>query len=76
MKKSGFVNFFLLKSSIFSFHRIFINMRQKIKKENKRVKISITVSPILNKLMEDSSVNKSKLIEKLLIEHYGNKDLH
>jgi hypothetical protein len=51
-------------------------MRQKIKKENKRVKISITVSPILNKLMEDSSVNKSKLIEKLLIEHYGNKDLH
>jgi len=50
-------------------------MRQKINKEEKRVKISITICPKINKKMEDSLINKSKLIEKLLIDHYGNKNL-
>ena len=48
-------------------------MRKKLNKEDKRVKISITLSPNINKKMEDSLINKSKLIEKLLIDHYGNK---
>jgi hypothetical protein len=48
-------------------------MRKKLNKEDKRVKISITLSPNINKKMEDSLINKSKLIEKLLIDYYGNK---
>lgn len=48
-------------------------MRQKLNKEEKRVKISITLSPKINKKMEDSLINKSKLIEKLLINYYGDK---
>lgn len=51
-------------------------MRKKLNKEDKRVKISITLSPNINKKMEDSLINKSKLIEKLLIDYYGNKNLH
>jgi hypothetical protein len=50
-------------------------MRQKLNKEEKRVKISITLSPKINKKMEDNLINKSKLIEKLLIEYYGDKNL-
>jgi len=43
--------------------------------EEKKVKISITLSPYLNKKMENQLTNKSKLIEKLLRTYYGNKDL-
>lgn len=45
-------------------------MRKKLNKEDKRVKISITLSPNINKKMEDSLINKSRLIEKLLIDYY------
>ena len=51
-------------------------MRQKLNKEEKRVKISITLSPKINKKMEDSLINKSKLIEKLLINYYGDKNMY
>lgn len=43
--------------------------------EEKKVKISITLSPDLDKKMEDELTNKSRLIEKLLREYYGNKNL-
>jgi hypothetical protein len=43
--------------------------------EDKKVKISITLSPDINKKLEDELINKSKLIEKLLKEYYGNKNL-
>jgi hypothetical protein len=46
-------------------------MRPKLKKEDRRVKVSITLSPEINKKMEDELTNKSKLIEKLLITYYG-----
>ena len=50
-------------------------MRPELKKEDRRVKVSITLSPEINKKMEDELTNKSKLIEKLLKEYYGKKDL-
>lgn len=43
--------------------------------QEKKVKISITLSPDLNKKMENDLTSKSRLIEKLLKEYYGNKDL-
>jgi len=50
-------------------------MKPKKKEEDKRVKISITLSPLLNRRMETETINKSKLIEKLLLEYYGKKDM-
>ena len=43
--------------------------------EEKKIKISITLSPDLDKIMEKELTNKSRLIEKLLREYYGNKNL-
>jgi hypothetical protein len=48
-------------------------MRQKIDDKDKKIKISITISPKINKKLEDNIINKSKLIEKLLTEYYGDK---
>lgn len=50
-------------------------MRPTLKKEDRKVKITITLNPEINKRMEDELINKSRLIEKLLIEYYGKKDL-
>jgi hypothetical protein len=50
-------------------------MKELKKPEEKKVKISITLSPDLDKRMEDDLTNKSRLIEKLLREYYGNKNL-
>jgi hypothetical protein len=50
-------------------------MEKKKTLQEKKVKISITLSPDLNKKMENDLTNKSRLIEKLLKEYYGNKDL-
>jgi len=50
-------------------------MKELKKPEEKKVKISITLNPDLDKLMEDELTNKSRLIEKLLREYYGNKNL-
>jgi hypothetical protein len=50
-------------------------MKELKKLEEKKVKISITLSPDLNKQMEDKLTNKSRLIEKLLRKYYENKDL-
>jgi hypothetical protein len=46
-------------------------MRPTLKEEDRRVKVSITLTPEINKKMEDDLTNKSKLIEKLLRIHYG-----
>lgn len=46
-----------------------------MKEEDKRVKISITLSPLLNQRMEKEIINKSNLIEKLLLEYYGKKNM-
>jgi hypothetical protein len=50
-------------------------MKEIKKPEEKKVKISITLSPNLDKRMENELINKSRLIEKLLREYYENKDL-
>jgi hypothetical protein len=46
-------------------------MKQLKKEKEKKVKISITLNPELNSRMEIELTNKSRLIEKLLTEHYG-----
>jgi hypothetical protein len=50
-------------------------MRPRLDKDTKRVKVSITLKPELIKKLENDIINKSKLIEKLLTEYYGDKSL-
>jgi|688.fasta_scaffold649550_2 hypothetical protein len=50
-------------------------MRPKLKDTEKRIKISITLSQEINKKLDQDIINKSKLIEKLLTEYYGKKNL-
>lgn len=46
-------------------------MRPKLNNGDKRIKVSITLNPEINQRMENDLVNKSKLIESLLIKYYG-----
>lgn len=50
-------------------------MKPRKKEEDKKVKFAISLDPKLFKRMEDDIINKSKLIETLLREHYGKKVL-
>jgi len=64
------------KSMILHIIKIFINMGRNLKKdEDKKIKISITIDKKLNKRIEDDLINKSRLIEKLIKEHYEKKDM-
>jgi hypothetical protein len=50
-------------------------MKQRKREEDKKIKFAISLNPNIFRRMEKDMINKSKLIENLLIEHYGNKDL-
>jgi len=59
-----------------NFHDIYIKRnimgRKKMKTEEKKIKFSITILPEVNEQLEDLKINKSKLINWLLIEHFNN----
>ena len=46
--------------------------RPKLKEEDRKISISLSFSPEIHKLMEGET-NKSKFIEKLILDHYNNK---
>lgn len=46
-------------------------MNPRKKEEDKKVKFGICIDPILHQKMEDEMINKSRLIETLVKEHYG-----
>jgi hypothetical protein len=50
-------------------------MMPKKKEEDKKIKFAISIDPKLFKRMESDLTNKSRLIEKLVREHYEQKDL-
>ena len=43
--------------------------------EDRKVKFGISLDPHLFNRMVKEKTNKSRLLEKLLIEYYGNKDM-
>ena len=45
--------------------------RKSIKPEEKKRKFSITISPKINEQLEELKINKSKLINWLLQEHFN-----
>jgi hypothetical protein len=50
--------------------------RKSMTTENKKIKFGISLDrQIFNRMVNDK-IKKSRLIEKLLKEYYGNKDLH
>lgn len=46
-------------------------MNPRKKEEDKKVKFGICIDPTLHQKMEDEMINKSRLIETLVKEHYG-----
>jgi len=50
-------------------------MNPKKKEGDKKVKITISINPKINEKMEKSLINKSKLINELLINYYGKENL-
>jgi hypothetical protein len=50
-------------------------MKPRKKEEDKKIKFAISLDPKLFKRMDDEMINKSRLIENLIREYYGNKDL-
>lgn len=50
-------------------------MKQRKKEEDKKIKFAISLDPKLFKRMDDELLNKSRLIERLLRDYYGKKDL-
>ena len=67
------VGFFYFRRFLFHILRIFIIMRTKLPDSKKRIKLSITLSKVIHEKLESDIVNKSKLIEKLLIKYYDEK---
>lgn len=50
-------------------------MKPRKKEEDKKIKFAISLDPKLFKRMEEEIINKSRLIEKLIRDHYEKKDL-
>ena len=45
---------------------IFISMRYKLNKEDKKVSVTVTISPVIMNVVNELYGNKSKYIEKLM----------
>ena len=64
------------KSDTFILIKIFIKMGRKLKKEeDRKIKFGISLDPDIFNLMVKEKIKKSTLIEKLLKEYYGKKNL-
>jgi len=61
---------------LFNFLQYLYNMGRKLKLvEDRKVKFGISLDPRLFNRMVKEKTNKSRLLEKLLIEYYANKDM-
>jgi hypothetical protein len=47
--------------------------RKKIKTEEKKIRMSITIDPNIEKIIRDKHINLSSLTNKLLTEYFGNE---
>jgi hypothetical protein len=49
--------------------------RNKIKIEEKKIRVSITIDPEINKMVKDKHINLSSLTNKLLKKYFNNENL-
>lgn len=47
--------------------------RKQIKEEEKKIRMSITIDPIVEKIIRDRHINLSSLVNKLLYEYFDNE---
>jgi hypothetical protein len=47
--------------------------RKQIKTEEKKIRMSITIDPNIEKIIRDKHINLSSLTNKLLTEYFGNE---
>ena len=47
--------------------------RKKIKKEDKKIRMSITIDPTIEKIIRENHINLSSLVNKLLVEYFGDE---
>jgi hypothetical protein len=47
--------------------------RKKIKTEEKKIRMSITIDPNIEKIIRNKHINLSSLTNKLLTEYFGNE---
>ena len=47
--------------------------RKQIKTEEKKIRMSITIDPNIEKIIRDNHINLSSLTNKLLTEYFGNE---
>ena len=47
--------------------------RKQIKTEDKKIRMSITIDPNIEKIIRDKHINLSSLTNKLLTEYFGNE---
>jgi hypothetical protein len=47
--------------------------RKKIKTEEKKIRMSITIDPNIEKIIRDKHINLSSLTNKLLTEYFGDE---
>jgi hypothetical protein len=47
--------------------------RKQIKLEEKKIRMSITIDPNIEKIVRDKSINLSSLVNKLLIKYFSNE---
>jgi hypothetical protein len=65
---------FIKKNDTFTKNTIFICMgRKQIKTEDKKIRMSITIDPNIEKIIRDKHINLSSLTNKLLTEYFGNE---
>lgn len=66
--------YLLKKNDTFTKNKIFIHMgRKKIKTEEKKIRMSITIDPNIEKIIRDKHINLSSLTNKLLTEYFGDE---
>jgi hypothetical protein len=67
-------NLFIKKNDTFTKNMIFICMgRKQIKTEDKKIRMSITIDPNIEKIIKDKHINLSSLANKLLTEYFSNE---
>jgi hypothetical protein len=47
--------------------------RKQIRKEDKKIRMSITIDPNIEKIIRDKHINLSSLANKLLVEYFSNE---